>query len=237
MSDFCKTAKPSIEDLADIIESAFILQIDVRSRASVHGSFVGHFGFAFEAASRAQRALLFLCRFYAAVLTFTEAAVRLPSFQSMSFTFVKPIRRVLPLKDEKKHEAARDVLIGLSARSSEALMAKLCKGESKIVVQVDKDFNKAWRQPCHVYVVIQLVVNFENRREEIGWRAHPCIGGSKLCCFLCDSFLHHHGFFHYQGSHWKISINGIYQRHLRLERLHLFLRIFFGLYIVRLLSI
>jgi len=202
--DFCKTPKPPIEDLAEVIKSAFILQTDVRSRAMFQGCFIGHFGLAFEAASRARRALLFLCRFYAAVLVFTEAAIRLSSFRNMSFKFVKPFRKVLPLQDGMKQKAARDVLVGLSARSSEVLRAKLCRGESKTIAKVDKDFNKARRQPCHVHAEIQLVDDLENRREETGWRAHPYIGGSKLCCYLCDSFLRHHGFFQYRGSHWKV---------------------------------
>ena len=202
--DFCKTTKPPIEDLAELIKSAFILQTDVRSRARFQGCFVGHFGLAFGAASRARRALLFLCRFYAAVLAFTEAAARLSSFRNMSFKSVRPFREVLPLKDGMKQKAARDVLVGLSARSNESLMTKLCRGESKTTAKVDKDFDKARRQPCHVHAEIQLVDDFENRREEAGWRAHPYIGGSKLCCYLCDSFLRHHGFFQYRGSHWKI---------------------------------
>jgi len=202
--DFCKTLRPPIEDLAEVIQSAFILQTDVRSRARFQGCFVGHFGLAFEAAARARRALLFLCRFYAAILVFTEAVIRLSSFRNMSFNFVKPFREVLPLQDGMNQKAVSDVLAGLSARSSEVLMTKLCRGESKTIAKVDKDFDKARRQPCHVHAEIQLVDNFENRREETGWRAHPYIGGSKLCCYLCDSFLRHHGFFQYRGSHWKI---------------------------------
>jgi len=204
VSDYCKTPNPPIEDLAEVIKSAFILQTDVRSRATFQGCFVGHFGLAFEAASRARRTLLFLCRVYAAVLVFTEAAIRLSSFRNMSFKFVKPFREVLPLQDGMKRKAARDVLAGLSVRSREVLTTKLCRGGSKTIAKVDKDFNKARRQPCHVHAEIQLVDDFENRREETGWRAHPYIGGSKLCCYLCDSFLRHHGFFQYRGSHLKV---------------------------------
>ena len=202
--DFCKTTEPPTEDLAEVIKSAFLLQTDVRSRARFQGCFVRHFGLRFEAASRAQRALLFLCRFYAAVLTFTEAAARLSSFRNMSLRFVKPFPEVLHLKDGMKQKAVRDVLAGLSARSSEALTTKLCRGKGKTIAKVDEDFDKARRQPCHIHAEIQLVDDFENRREETGWRVHPYIGGSKLCCYLCDSFLRHHGFFQYRGSHWKI---------------------------------
>lgn len=161
--DFCKPTNPPIEDLAEVIKSAFILQTDVRSRARFLGCFVGHFGLAFEAASRARRALLFLCRFYAAVLAFTEAAARLPSFRNMSFEFIRPFREVLPSKNGMKQRAARDVIAGLSARSSEALMTKLCRGKIKTTAKADKDFDKARRQPCHVHAEIQLVDNFENR--------------------------------------------------------------------------
>ncbi len=202
--DFCKTSNPAIEELAEVIKSAFVLQTDVRSRASFQGFFVGHFGLAFGAASRARRALLFLCRFYAAVLTFTEAAVRLSSFRNMSFKFVEPFRKVLPQEDGMKRKAASDVIVGLSTRSSQTLMTKLYRGKSKTMAKVDEDFDEARRQPCHVHAEIQLVDDFENRREETSWRVHPYIGGSKLSCYLCDSFLRHHGFFQYRGSHWKI---------------------------------
>lgn len=201
---FCQIRKPSIEDLAEIIKSTFILQTDVRSRAKFQGCFVGHFGLACEAASRAHRALLFLCKFYAAVLVFTEAAARLSSFRTMSFKFINPFRKVLPLKDGMKPKAARDVIAGLTVRSGGALMTKLCRGKGKATAKVIENFEKARRQPCHIHTEIQLVDDFENRREETGWRAHPYIGGSKLCCYLCESFLRHHGVFQYRGSHGKI---------------------------------
>jgi len=202
--DFCKTTNPPIEDLAEVLKAAFILQTDVRSRARFQGCFVGYFGLAFEAALRARRALLFLCRFYAAVLTFTEAAAWLSSFRNMSFTFVEPLCEILPLKNVMKQKAARDVLKDLCARGSEASMAKLYRGKRKTTAKVDEHFGMARRQPCHVHAEIQLVDDFENRRGETGWRAHPYIGGSKLCCYLCHSFLRHHGFFQCRGSHWKI---------------------------------
>lgn len=202
--DFCKTTDPPTEDLAEIMRSAFILQTDVRSRARFQGCFVGYSGLAFEAASRARRALLFLCRFYAAVLTFTEAAARLSFFQDMSFKFVKPFPEVLPLKDGMKQKTARAVLEALNARSSDTAMTKFYRGQRKTLAKVDKHFDEARRQPCYVHAEIQLMDDFENRRGENGWRVHPYIGGSKLCCYLCDSFLRHHGFFQCRGTHWKI---------------------------------
>lgn len=202
--DFCKTSNPAIEEDAEVIKSAFVLQTDVRSRASFQGFFVGHFGLAVGAASRARRALLFLCRFYAAVLTFTEAAVRLSSFRNMSFKFVEPFREVLPQEDGMKRKAASDVIVGLSTRNSQTSMAKLYRGKVKTMAKFDEEFDKDRRQPCHVHAEIRLVDNFENRREETSWRVHPYIGGSELSCYLCDSFLRHHGFFQYRGSHWKI---------------------------------
>lgn len=160
------TTNPPIEDLAEVIKSAFILQTDVRSRAMFQGPFVGHFGLAFEAASKARRALLFLCRFYAAILTFTEAAARLSSFRNMSFKFVRPFSEILPSKDGMKKEAASDVLAGLGVRSSEALMTNFLGRKKNTIAKVDEDFDKARRRSCHVHAEIQLVDDFENRREE-----------------------------------------------------------------------
>ena len=201
---FCRTTYSPIEDLAEVIKSALVLQTDVRSRARFQGCFVGHFGLAFEAASRARRALLFLCRFQAAVLTFIEAAPRLSSFRNMSFQLVKPFSKVSPLEDGMKQKTASDALAEVSAPSCEEAMTKLYRGKNKTTAKVDKDFEEARRLPCCVHAEIQLVDDFENRREETGWRVHPYIGGSRLCCYLCDSFLRHHGFFQCRGSHWKI---------------------------------
>ena len=62
----------------------------------------------------------------------------------------------------------------------------------KIADKVNKDFNKARRQPCHVHAEIQLVDDFKNRREETGRRAHPYIEGRKLSSYLCDDqFVNH----------------------------------------------
>ena len=195
--EFCKTTEPPIEDLAEVNKSAFILQTDFRSRTIFQCCIVGYFGLDFAAASRARRALLFICRFYAAVSTHTEAASRLPSFRNMSFKFVERFPKVLPLEDATKPKAVRGVLVGLNTQSTETLTLKLFKGKGKTMAKVDEDFNKARQQPCRIHAEIQLVDNFENRREETGWQVHPYIGGSKLCCFLCESFLRHHGFFQY----------------------------------------
>ena len=81
-----------------------------------------------------------------------------------------------------KRQAARDVLARLSARSCEALMTKSCNGKSTIPVEVVKDCDKFRRQRCHVHVEIQLVDEFETGRDGTGWRVHPYIGGSKICC-------------------------------------------------------
>lgn len=202
--DFCKVSNPPVENLIEVIKLALILQTDVRNRAAFQGCFVRHFGLAFGTAARARRALLFLCRFYAAVLAFTDAAARLPSFQNISFKFGKSLREVLPSKSGTQQMTMVDILAGLSIPSSEALIAKLCRSKSKTMMQVDKDFDKARRQPCHIHAEMQLVDDFENQPQETSWRTHPYIGSSKLCCFLCDSFLRHHGFFQYRGSHWKI---------------------------------
>ena len=138
----------------------------------------------------AQRALLFLCKF--------------SSFRNLYLVFVKPFREVMPLTDGVKSKAAKDVVVGLSMPNSEALMAKFCRGNIQTKTQVNGYINQARWKPCHVHAEIQLVDDFENQREETGWRAHPYIGGSKLCCFLCDSFLRHYGIFHFRGSYWKI---------------------------------
>ena len=67
-------------------------------------------------------------------------------------------------------------------------------------------FNGLRCESCRVHAEVQLIHEYESRqanRADTG-RVHPYIGSSKLCCYLCSSFIRRHGFFTYRGCHWKI---------------------------------
>ena len=71
--------------LTDLIESTYTFQTDLRGRMAWGSCFIRHFPGRMKSATRARRALLFLCRFHAAVSTFIEAAKVLSSFRRISF--------------------------------------------------------------------------------------------------------------------------------------------------------
>lgn len=66
-------------------------------------------------------------------------------------------------------------------------------------------FNDLRCEPCRVHAEVQLVHEYESRRAKgaDAGRVHPYIRSSKLCCYLCSSFIRRHGFFNYRGCHWK----------------------------------
>lgn len=66
-------------------------------------------------------------------------------------------------------------------------------------------FNELRCEPCRVHAEVQLVHEYGSRRAKgaDAGRVHPYIGSSKLCCYLCSSFIRRHGFFNYRGCHWK----------------------------------
>ena len=211
-------------ELFELIESCYILHINVKSRALFRMHFCQHFGLAFGAAKRAQRALLFLCRFYSAVSTFTEAASRIAAFRNISFVRVNFFKPIMNRDEGTSNQAISKALISLGVSPNEDLIAARFQqviedpaarnylvnthaGQVDVVKTADQVFHNFRRKRCHVHAEIQLVDHYENHQKEstVKWRVHPYIGCSKLCCYLCHSFLRHHGFFQYRGTHWKVK--------------------------------
>lgn len=71
---------------------------------------------------------------------------------------------------------------------------------------MNRDFIKFRYERRRVHVEIQLIHDYESRRAQSAdtGKVHPYIGSSKLCCYLCSSFLRHYSFFDYRGCHWEI---------------------------------
>ena len=213
----------SSPEFLELIQSCYTLHTDVKSRAFFRKHFCQHFGLAFGAAKKAQRALLFLCRFYAAVSTFTEAASRISAFRTISFVYVNCFDPIMNRNEGTSDQALSDALIILGVLTNKDLIAARFKhliehpayrkglqhthaGKGNFVKTANQVFHDSRRSRCHVHAEIQLVEDYENRQKEsiMKWRVHPYIGCSKLCCYLCDRFLRHHGFFQYRGTHGKI---------------------------------
>jgi hypothetical protein len=93
---FCDpTTSDPKEDIGNLIKLTHKFQTDIRNRAAFNSYFGRHFKFDSTSASRARRALLFMCRFYFAASTFAEAARQIPSFRKVSFVLVKPFSDIL----------------------------------------------------------------------------------------------------------------------------------------------
>ena len=214
----------SSPDFLELIQSCYTLHTDVKSRAYFRKHFCQHFGLAFGAAKKAQRALLFLCRFYTAVSTFTEAASRISAFRTISFVRVHCFEPIMNRNEGTSNQALSDALINLGVSTNRDLITARFKhliedpaarkslqhthaGKGDIIKIANKVFHNTRMKRCHVHAEIQLVDDHENRQKEsiIKWRVHPYIGCSKLCCHLCHGFLRHHGFFQYRGTHWKVK--------------------------------
>ena len=83
---FSRSPVPVLDQrLAELIESIYTFQKDLRSQMALGSCFTRYFPDRIKSAARARRALLFLCRFHAAVSTFIEAAKVLSSFRRISF--------------------------------------------------------------------------------------------------------------------------------------------------------
>lgn len=199
---FCSHPSTQPEEaLLELMKETYLLQTDIRSRMVFRACFIDHFGLALGGAMRAQRALLFLCRYYGAISTFVAAATQIPSFRNISIRLAKSFDAIRVANASKK--TVRAALIALSTEHSLASIHQRLGGDSD---RIDRDFNAKRHTVRHVHAEMQLLEDLEILRWEQteGLPVHPYIGGSKLCCYLCDRFLRHHGFFHYRGCHWKV---------------------------------
>lgn len=204
---FCKlTTTDFVETLGDLIKSTYKFQMDLRSRVVFNNYFDQHFRFESGSASRARRALLFMCRFYSAVSTFTEAAQRIPSFRQISFVLLNPFSRISRSPCATSRSTVANALTSLSVSQLRNMTRKHFPGAEDAESAINLRFNDIRKRALHVHAEIQLINDFESRRAESTdeRRVHPYIGGSKLCCYLCHCFLHHHGFFQYRGCHQKL---------------------------------
>ena len=208
---FSRISSPvSKESLTDLIESTYAFQTDLRSQVAFGSCFNRHFPADVKGAARARRALLFLSKFHAAVSTFVETAKFLPSFRKISFPQLEadsvPPQTSSSTAAETSPSTIYHVLRTLGLASSYTLVEQRFQRKNKPTKDIDKEFNTLRCERRRVHAEIQLVYDYETRQSQKAGtgRVHPYIGSSKLCCYLCWSFLRRHIFFGYRGCHWKI---------------------------------
>lgn len=199
---FCtRDCRQQDSHIKGLIKKAYDFQYDVRGRAALQACFEGTFPRARKTmkAAAVRRALLFMCRVYAAINTFVKAASSISSFRNITMTPVMWNNRVV-----RKPSAPRPLLEVL--RPACPGLTSLPRLKNITNGYIERRFDSERRKVRHVHAEVQLLYEFEMRRTTAGHkpRVHPYIGCSKRCCYLCGRLLQHHAFFHARDSHNKL---------------------------------
>lgn len=144
------------------------------------------------------KATSFLGRLRAAFETFCDVAKRLESFQRVSLRFVhgySPPHRVPPAIPSNAIGAA----ITRQRRRCGNSQAAWCRMRD---FEIFKNVRAGLKKRLHIHSEIQLIHATATEQN-----VFPYLGGSKLCCQLCHTFLGFYGAFGTRGSH-----SGIYHQ-------------------------
>jgi len=197
----------STDDLVDLLQSIHVLQVDIRGRATFTAACYRRFASSWNNSRRAVRALLFLCRFQFAVLTFSEAARYVPSFSNIEFEAVEHISADVRDFISTAPKSVGDALRTANAVNDHVRILSSFGHKQSTICEIDSNFDHRRRAKTHIHAEIQLIYDYEHRgrRSHNDGAVHPYIGCSRLCCYLCDTFIRHHGVFKRRGSHFHIS--------------------------------
>ena len=217
---FCRSPVPvSDQRLAELIESTYTFQKDLRSQMALGSCFTRYFPDRIKSAARARRALLFLCRFHAAVSIFIEAAKVLSSFRRISFPSLRTHSTPSQVAEIRTCTIA-DALKKLGAANTINSVKDRFVRRNRSMEDANILFNELRCESRRVHAEIQLIHEYESRqanRVDTG-RVHPYIGSSKLCCYLCSSFIRRHGFFTTEAVIGRFITDGWSRRLLRRRR-------------------
>jgi hypothetical protein len=131
---------------------------------------------------------------------FKETALTFPSFTRITIVLVSrpptpasPPHRLMNLKE------TFDIL-GLDTKKStiQAVM-----GQKWTLSQLEGEFMKRQRQKLNIHAEMQLLMHL-NTANTSGSGIFPYIGCSKLCCFMCRSFIQSYGHFNARGCHGRL---------------------------------
>ncbi|KAI1635874.1 hypothetical protein F4809DRAFT_612245 [Biscogniauxia mediterranea] len=140
--------------------------------------------------------LMFLCRVYLGVVTFIDAAERMPMFQSIECVPVP----VLP--QQSHHDPSRKTplevvkSLGITVMGDgwvDYLQRQATKGY----------FHRLKKQKRHMHAEIQILYRHDAvyTPKNESFYVHRYIGCSKRCCLLCYLFILAHGGFKVRGTH------------------------------------
>jgi len=197
----------STDDLVDLLQSIHVLRVDIRGRATFTAACYRRFASSWNNSRRAVRALLFLCRFQSAALTFAKATRYVPSFSDIEFEAVEYISSDVRDVRSTAPKSVGDALRTANSVNDQARILSSFGHKQSTICEIDSNFDRRRRAKTHIHAEIQSIHDYEHRgrRGHNDWAVHPYIGCSKLCCYLCDTFIRHHGVFKRRGSHFHIS--------------------------------
>lgn len=76
-------------------------------------------------------------------------------------------------------------------------------GQKWTLSQLERKFMKRQRQKLNIHAEVQLLIHL-NTANASGSEIFPYIGCSKLCCFMCYSFIQSYGHFNARGCHGRL---------------------------------
>lgn len=131
---------------------------------------------------------------------FKETALTFPSFTRITIALVSrppapasPPHRLMNLT-ETFH------MLGLNTKKNtiQAVM-----GQKWTLNKLERKFMKRQRHKLNIHAEVQLLIHL-NTANASGSRIFPYIGCSKLCCFMCYSFIQSYGHFNARGCHGRL---------------------------------
>jgi len=184
--------------LKQVMHSMYDLWRGARSRSGVKAHLHRHFGESRKQRREVEKSLLFLCKTYAAVHSFIEAAERLPACNSIC---VFPIDyHNSGTQDHLKYRQLKPIEVahhlGIAVQQPRWI-GHLEQEEAKFATLL-----KEQRHKFHVHAEIQVLLHHALSSSPGEKKdAHPYIGCSRRCCWLCHFVIHEYGGFEVRGTH------------------------------------
>jgi hypothetical protein len=131
---------------------------------------------------------------------FKETALTFPSFTCITITLVS--RPPAPASPPHRLMNLRETFdtLGLNTKKNtiQAVM-----GQKWTLSRLEREFMKRQRQKLNIHAEVQLLMHL-NTANASGSGIFPYIGCSKLCCFMCYSFIQSYGHFNARGCHGRL---------------------------------
>ncbi|ORX98686.1 hypothetical protein BCR34DRAFT_593143 [Clohesyomyces aquaticus] len=156
-----------------------------------------------SATSRSRNLWVSICllsRIRVAFKNFKQIACTLPSFENVSIILIprppaptSPTQRPLDLKQTFS-------ILGLTT-TSDTVQAVM--NQKWTLTKTEHEFRKRQRMKLNIHAEVQMII-FLNTSGSSASRLFSYIGCSKLCCFLCSSFIDSYGRFTARGCHGRL---------------------------------